>query len=188
MAPFLFPAGRCWQSVEGRGWLAKPYAACVPIAEWAAASSCRSKRIRWSRLWETRPTRPTSGDSAPKAIPVARRSNSRGGWKTPTCARNAIEIRCVSRWTRRSVKRPGGCARSLMRMAPTRCRFMSPGRCRWKPSTWSTSWPKALSAPTTSSPTHACAWPAPAAVTSSPWGRTDHPDPMRISITPTCSS
>jgi sulfite reductase (NADPH) flavoprotein alpha-component len=50
--------------------------------------------------------------------------------------------------------------------------YMSPGRCRWRRSTWPTSWSRASGAAATSSPTHGCAWPAPVAATSCRWVRT----------------
>ena len=58
--------------------------------------------------------------------------------------------------------RAAGCAPSSTRTARTRSPCTCRARCRWRRSTWPTSWPRASSAPTRSSRTRGCAWRAPA--------------------------
>ena len=106
----------------------------------------RTAGAGWSRRRATRRTRPTAAGCAPRAPPAPTCWPPPAGWTTALVrAERGGAARPAGTWTRRSPRRPGGCGRSSTSTARTRCRSTSPGRCRWRRSTWRTSWPRASS-------------------------------------------
>ena len=117
----------------------------------------------------------------------ARRAGPAGDRAGARRARGGSPAR--SPWTRRSAETARRLRAIIDEHGPGRRRVL---RLRaddaWRRSTWRTSWPRASSAPTRSSRTRGCAWPARAPATSCRSAPTARPARTRTSTTPTCSS